>query len=78
VREIGESKSLKSFELNKNHRIKPVFHSRTILGGRNCLKVEYFPLKTLLFQQPIRLHKTDGKFRPLKIVREWKTGFFTF
>jgi len=28
-----------------------------------------------LFQQPIRLHKTGGKFRPLKIVREWKTGF---
>jgi len=27
-----------------------------------------------LFQQPIRLHKTGGKFRSLKIVREWKTG----
>jgi len=27
-----------------------------------------------LFQQPIRLHKTGGKFRWFKIVHEWKTA----
>jgi len=50
---------------------KPVFHSRTFFGGRN------FSAQNVLFQQPIRLHKTGGKFRPFKIVREWKTGLIS-
>jgi len=51
--------------------LKPVFHSRTILDERN-FSAHFCPLKTPLFQQPIRLDKTGGNSARLKLSANGK------